>query len=189
VREPAPVHYLRPNDKVWTPPSVLFLDTETRPVVEPGRDVQVMRLWEAHYVDRKVGPKITPREEWGSGDTADELADWVDKVTRNRSTIWLFCHNLSFDLPVTRLPVKLVARGWTVNDAAIGGRAPWLRLGKGKRILTLVDSASWLPKPLEEIARLVGMRKPKLPADGDQRALWSARCRADVLILERAMLD
>lgn len=189
MREPAPVHYLRPNDKVWTPPSVLFLDTETRRIEEPGRDVQTMRVWSAHYVDRKAPTKASPREEWADGLTPDELADWVDKITRNRSTVWLFCHNLSFDLPVTRLPVQLVARGWTVSDAAIGGRAPWMRLGKGKRILTMVDSASWFPKPLEEIAKLVGIPKPKLPTETDQLALWHARCRADVAIMEAAVLQ
>lgn len=189
TRPTAPVHYLRPNDKVWTPPACLFLDTETRTEVIRGQDTEVMRLWSGHYLDRRTRGTVAPRDQWRDGHTSDELAAWVTEVTRNRETVWLFCHNLSFDLTVTRLPLRLVDKGWRVNDAAIGGRAPWMRLGRGKRILTLVDSWSWFPMSLDELARAVRMTKPPLPADGAQEALWSQRCRADVAIMETAMLD
>jgi len=158
--------------------------------VETDRgSLEVLRLWCAHYTDRRTAKGVRPRDEWAEGDTAAELAAWASEVTRNRETVWLFAHNLSFDLTTTRLPLELVKLGWSVTDAAIGGKAPWMRLRKGKRVLTMVDSWSYLPRPLEELAQLVGIRKPQLPADGDQRALWSARCRADVDIMEAAVLQ
>lgn len=186
-RPPVPAHYLRPNDKVWTPAACLFIDTETRTIAEADRDIETLRLWAGHYLDRRSPAKAQPRDVWAEGDTPAELAAWVDQVTRNRDAVWMFAHNLSFDLTTTRLPLELVKAGWSINDAAVGGKSPWMRLGRGKRVLTMVDSWSYLPRELAELARLVGMRKPKLPRDGDQRALWSARCRADVLAMERAM--
>lgn len=187
MRDPAPVHYLRPNDTVWTPPALIVLDTETATISEPGRDIEALRLWSGHYADRRTRPTVRPRDEWADGDTADELADWVTGVTRNRETVWLFAHNLSFDLTTTRLPLKLVDRGWRVNDASVGGRSPWMRLGRGKRVLTLVDSYSWFPMALEEVATRIGMAKLRLPKQAEGRELWLARCRRDVEVTEAAV--
>lgn len=187
LRAPAPVHYLRPNDTVWSPPAVIYADTETRTEAREGYDLERLRLWCAHYVDRRTRAGVAPRDEWADGDTADQLADWIGDVTRNRETVWCYFHNLAFDLTATRLPVQLVARGWSVTDAAIGGKAPWMRLARGKRVLTLADSWSWLPAALGEIGKTVGVAKPRLPSDRQGRAAWLARCRADVTILEAAI--
>jgi hypothetical protein len=185
----APVHYLRPNDKVWTPPAVVFLDTETR--IKPGSDPETLtlRLWDAHYLDRRTKAPTPVRDEWGSGNTAAELVSWLDRVTRNRETVWLYAHNLSFDLVTTRLPMLMVAAGWHVTDAAVGGKAPWLRLVRGKRHLTMADSWSWLPVALEAVGAAVRLAKPELPEDDDSDEAWHVRCRGDVMVLERAVLD
>lgn len=189
LRPPAPAHYLRPNEAEWTPPACLFLDTETRTVGTDRGDVEALRLWSAHYLDRRTAKGVRARDEWAEGDTAAELAAWVTGVTRNRETVWTFAHNLGFDLTTTRLPLELVALGWAITDASIGGKAPWMRLRRGKRVLTLVDSWSYLPRPLEELAQLVHVTKPPLPAAEDERARWAARCRADVAIMETAVLQ
>lgn len=188
-RPPAPVHYLRPNHAEWSPPAVIFLDTETRvlPGVEP--ETLALRCWAAHYVDRKVPRGGSWRCEWGRGTTSDELAAWIDARFTGRTTVWLYCHNLAFDLVTTRLPLALTRAGWRVSEASVGGKAPWLRLGKGKRRLTVVDSWSWLPGPLESLAQRAGLVKPPLPDDGDSLDRWMARCVADVAILESVMLE
>src|SRR6266568_482150 len=145
TRPAVPVHYLRENARNWSPRSVIFLDTETREVVAGKTDVLGLRLWVARYVDRRTAKDVSPRHVTTWGTTAPALARWVDDVTLNREAVWLFSHNLSFDLTVSRLPLTLVSLGWRINDAAIGGKSPWLRLARGKRVLTLVDSGSWLP--------------------------------------------
>src|SRR5215831_8519487 len=99
-----PVHYLRPNHGEWTPPCVIILDTETRNIGE-DRDVQAMRLWCACRVDRKGGSTDYASRVDTRGYTADELADAIDLWFVGRSTIWLYAHNLAFDLSTTRLPL------------------------------------------------------------------------------------
>lgn len=106
---------------------------------------------------------------------------------RGRSTLWVYAHNLGFDLAVTRLPIAMAALGWTVSDFAVDGRAPWMRLTKGRKRITLVDSWSWMPVGLATIAPQVGITKPPLPDDDDDPATWLARCQADVDILLTAM--
>lgn len=182
-----PIHYLRPNHAEWTPASVIFADTETR--VMPGTDPEILALdlWAATFTDRRKPRNGAARQLSGHGRDAASFAAWVDATCTGRGTVWLFCHNLAFDLTTTRLPVHLVRLGWELTDAAVGGKAPWLRLRKGSHRLCVTDSWGWLPYPLEQLAEAVNMRKPPLPSARADRGALLARCQADVAILAAAM--
>lgn len=184
-----PVHYLRENARNYSPAAVIFLDTETRVIREGDPEILGLRLWVARYVDRRTPKKVKARHVTSWGTTTLDLGAWVDRMMTGRTSVTLFTHNLGFDLTTTRLPMTLVARGWEVREAAIGGKSPWLRFGKGDKVLTLLDSYSWLPTNLADIGEQVGVRKPKLPRHDDTDAAWLNRCGADVDILATAMLS
>lgn len=181
-----PVHYLRPNETEWTPRCVIALDSETY-TIEEDRDVLALRCWCASRIDRIGGISDEQSVSHAQGQTARALAQTIDEWTVARPSIWLYAHNLGFDLTVTRLPIELASFGWTVTDFALDGRAPWVRLANGRRRITMADSWSWIAKPLERIASAVGITKPPLPEDVDSLELWFARCRADVDILMAAI--
>lgn len=189
MQRQAPVHYLRPNERNWTPAACIFLDTEARVITPGDTEVLSLRLWCARYVDRRTRKRITARHVTSWGRTQTDLVRWVEQVCRNRDSVHLYCHNLAFDLVTTRLPLQLASRGWTVSDASIGGRSPWMRLARGRLSLTLLDSGSWLPVPLQDIGERLGIPKPALPAEDDTEAAWLSRCGHDVDILATAMLD
>lgn len=186
--QPTPVHRLRPNDTVWTPPAVVFLDTETRWQDDGDDEVHQLRLWVAQRVDRRNVRKTIPAVEWGRGDTAAGLARWLDAQAVGRPCLWLYAHNLNFDLAVVPLPMLLAPLGWRVTDFSMRRGAPWLRLAKGSKTLTVCDSWSWIPTRLESLATLTGGHKPPLPGNGDGWDAWEARCAADVDLLARAVL-
>lgn len=187
MQRSVPVHRLRPNDKVWTPDSVLFFDTETRTIPNTEPVIETLRLWSAQLVDRRPTKSGKSETTWAQGLTSDELADFIEQSSIGRPTLWIYAHNLGFDLVTTRLPMTLVARGWKVTDAAVGGKSPWIRFIKGRKRLTLVDSWSWLPVALKTIGEAVRIPKPTLPNALDSKAAWFARCDADVAILAAGM--
>ena len=184
-----PIHYLRRNERCWTPPAVMFLDTETRTL--PGTDPEVLalRLWCSALVDRRPVSAAPHDWAWSDGTTAASLAESITASMRGRDTLWIYAHNLSFDLTTTRLPLLLCQRGWEITDCAVSGRAPWMRLRRKSKNITLLDSWSWLPQALADIGKAAGHRKPKLPAEDADRAQWLRRCRADVSILAHAITD
>jgi len=165
---------------------VIGLDTETRRA-DGERDIQVMRCWAATRIDRPGGLSAPESRVDASGHTPQGLAAQVDLWTRGRDTVWVYAHNVGFDLAVTRLPVELCALGWTVSDFALDGRSPWIRLAKGRSRITVADSWSWVARGLATIGPAVGVVKPPLPADDDDPATWDRRCRADVDILMAMM--
>ncbi len=181
------VHWLKENAVERSPHRVLVVDTETRPVGELDRNHQVLRLWSARLSRRHgIDPK-QPRAEWFRGTTAGELAELVDRLARSDHALWLFTHNLNFDLAVTALPVALVERGWRMTDGALTTDSPWCRMARGTRRLAVADSWSYLPSSVETLGELTGLPKLELPEWADDDDAWWARCDRDVDIVAQAL--
>lgn len=189
MRPPVPIHNVRANHAEWTPAVVCYLDTETVTRPHPAGELLALRLWVARLDVRRPKRRTDPVRDYRDGDTADELADVIDGWSRRFPSLWLYAHNLAFDLSTTRLPDLLAARGWELGDAALSGKAPWLRMRHGSRRLCLSDSWSWLPVALEQVGAVSGRPKPPLPAARDDRAAWLARCRGDVDVMAGAISD
>lgn len=182
-------HWLRENAQERSPFRVLVLDTETRPLDATAPGHEVLRLWCARLTRRKGDQPRLPRHQDFEGKTAAQLADLIDGLARADRTLWIMAHNLNFDLAVTALPVELCARGWRISEGALTTDSPWCRLVKGSRRLAVADTWSWLPAGLDEIARMLSMRKLQLPDETADDATWYARCRRDVAITSRAILQ
>lgn len=184
-----PAHWLRPNESSATPHRVMFIDTETRPDLRPGAELHRLRWWQARLCRRHVARPRGPVKVDSAGETAGQLADVVDQAAIAKHTLWIYIHNLGFDLTVTGLPEQLFNRGWMITDLSVTGKSVWIRMNHGRRRIVLADSHSWLPAPLADVGELVGVAKP--PVED-----WSAatdediavRCLADVVILSEAML-
>jgi hypothetical protein len=183
----AAVHYLRSNDTTWTPGSLLTLDTETK-VIQDDPEVQALRCWHVRAEHRGGDGRGRGEHAQGGGTDAGDLAARVARWSARWPETWLYCHNLNFDLAVTRIPLLLAGDGWEVTDAAVDGGAPWMKLARDGRKLVIADSHAIWPVPLEQLAAAVDIIKPPLP-EGDSEALWAARCAADTLILHTALLQ
>lgn len=188
MRAPVPVHDLGPNSKETSPHEVMVIDTETLPIAGTDPVVQRLNLWVAKLNRRHGRNPRRPREVWGRGRTGGELVDFILAQVKTQPTLWVYCHNLSFDLAVTRLPLELMARGWRLGAHALASDAPWAFMACGNLSIRLADSFSILPQPLPVIGQRIGLSKLELPADSDPDALWWARCERDVEITSRALL-
>lgn len=184
---PAAVHYLPSNDTTWTPPAVVTLDTETR-VIQDYPEVQALRCWHVR-ADYRAGTVRLPSEHAeGGGTSAEDLAARLGKWAGRWAETWVYCHNLNFDLAVTRLPLLLAGHGWQVSDMAVDSNSPWMTLRHANRKMVIADSHAIWPVKLEELGQAAGIAKPPLP-DGDSLDDWMTRCAADTLILHTALLQ
>src|SRR5260370_4583531 len=182
-----PVHYLRPNHAVWSPPSIICLDTETKWEYQGDDEVHSLRLWCARFTDRRKPKAGAQEDEHDHGFTPGDLALRIHKWCQRRRTVWLYAHNLTFDLLTSDLIAQLDGMGWTVTDFAVDSGAPFARLSRGDCCLTLSDSFSWLPQSLETIGGAVSVPKPALPASDNSDEAWLARCRGAPEIPRGAM--
>lgn len=112
----------------------------------------------------------------------------MDAQTVGYPTTWLYCHNLGFDLTVSRLPDFLYRLGWRMTSWRFGGRNVTGRMRKGSKTLTLVDSVSLLPYGLEQVGRWLGREKLPMPKFDDSEEAWLEYCSRDVQVLSEAVL-
>lgn len=181
------VHYLRGNKVERSPHHLIVIDTETRRYDREKGEAHRLRLWAARYVRRHGWDKRQEYEHDHWGHDPGELADYVESLCHRKATLWLFAHNLGFELAVTMLPLLLIERGWELGEHALHADQPWARMSKGALHLVLTDSASWLPKPVKVIAQELGTSKLRMPDWGAPEEEWLTYCRRDVEIETEAI--
>lgn len=182
-------HYLRGNTSEWTPRHVAFFDTETLPEEHGTSQLLRLRMWVGGSVDRRPPGAGVPSVRSDHGSDRRSLARWVDAQTVGHDTTWLFAHNLGFDLTTSRLPDFLHRLGWTATQWSLAGRNVTGRMRKRSKTLTLVDSTSWLPHPLQHVGNLLGRHKLPMPPFDAPLEDWVEYCSRDVLVLAEAVLE
>ena len=183
------IHNLGPNSRESSPHQVIVVDTETRWAETDDAELHTLRVWDAATARRHGKHPSRPRVEYAAGETGEQLADWIESQVKTDPVAWLYTHNLSFDLSVSRLTVLLGERGWVVGANNLASDTPWAIMKKGNRTLRIADSWSLMPVPLATISEKVGVRKPPLPAGDDSDEAWHVRGRADVEITLAALLQ
>lgn len=183
------VHYLPGNKISWSPPTVAFVKALVSTV--PGSDPELLTLdgWMARVVKRRDVKPASWVEKFGSGESAIGLAEWLTENTRGRETTWLFTHNAALDLVTTRLPLQLHAAGWEINDASLAAAAPWVRLSRGSRRITIADSFSWLSHTAPGLAEKLGL-PPAKQAPDESNPDWQTRsARWELDVVADSMLE
>ena len=152
-RPPVQDHYLKPNDKEWSPPVVIWIGTSAQRIpAEGGGETQPLAAFAVRQ-DIRRHRKRAGETAWRDGTTGAQLAAAIDGLSRGHRTIWAYSMNLDYDLRLTRMIHHLVALGWEVTGHAIGSKTPWVTLKQGSRChLTLCDAPPLFRHNLREIA-------------------------------------
>lgn len=176
-------HWLAPGSKTWSPSVLVHFDTETIET-ESGTDLlHQIRCWDAVCcVRHDVAPERS-RRRLVAGEEISELVDLIEDYSTLDRECWVVAHNLNFDLTVTQLPAVLVGRHWNVEAYGMSKESNWWVLKRDGKKLVIVDSWSWLPDSLENLAKDIGKRKMRLPKNDASLTEWHKRCRRDAVIL------
>lgn len=123
-------HYLRHNEETRTPPVIGAFDTETRVIPGSEPELNVLRCWDVRGLIRNHGSYKDPVLAHSSGQSREQLAEAVDRLCAGQERVWLYAHNLGFDLTVSALLDRLSARGWHVVNLALDSSSPFAVMGK-----------------------------------------------------------
>lgn len=180
--------YLRPNDRVWTPPCVITFDTEARRSPRGDGEDQALRLWVATLTDRRQQHHAPGGGASAQGHTGAELAAAIDGWMTGRQVAWLYAHNLGYDLTTSGLVEELAALGWSVDSCSSAPEYLFLAMSRGRHRITLTDLHHLLPMRLADVGTLVGLPKSRMPPEEAPEADWFAYCGQDVAVLTAAVL-
>lgn len=186
MSERVPAHWLPRNERTGLPRLHVIIDTEARSRREAGANVQTFRLAVAASLHRaKSGRPWQASDPVVYGRAADLWADVSDAALATGRTV-VVAHNLGYDLRIARAFTELPALGWELTNLGLDPGRTWAWWRRGRQSLTMVDSASWFPGRLADVAADVGVTKPELPGPRATRDRWEARCVADVRALAEA---
>ena len=183
-----PAHYLKKNAQTEQPTRCIFIDTETLP--EPygcKGEKHNLRLGAALYKRRYKG------DRWSAGDwldfkDIDTLWDFVcDKVSPG-SKLYLYAHNLIYDLTVTQGIKCLTDRGWKITKALIDDPPTVIQFRIDNRSILMIDSFNYFRTSLANIGASIGISKHRMPRLSAADSVWAAYCRRDVEVLATAMI-
>jgi hypothetical protein len=180
-------HWIKPNATERIPLRWIVADTETRAVRDGKAEVQTLRCWDA--VRWRTDLKTGEHRELAAGTDAGAFWAWVLDwcYTHGRTVLWF--HHAGFDLAIldafTWLPKLGCELAWCNMDRDVSV-ATWRTPGG---TLVIADTYTWTNCALAELAPMVDIVKPPLPAGSDGLDRWHHRCLSDVLITEAVVRD
>ena len=180
-------HWIRPNETERFPHRWIVADTEGLAEYQDDRQIQTLRCVDA--VRWRDDLKTGLHEEWHAGESATDFWQWVDDYTRagHRTVVWF--HNEGYDLRTLDAFRLLPSFGWQLEWCNLSSDVSVVTFRSDHGTLVIADTYTWVNKPLADIGGMVGIGKPQLPENDGSLSAFHARCKADVLITQAAVLE
>lgn len=204
-------HQIRRTFGSQVPSLCVFLDTETRsePGLKKGVVHETFQLAVAIKVQRESGKwnrRTVKRFTRGC-----DLWDWVHSLESKRKPVWIWGHNVGFDLVVSGF-WELVDRGrwstrdlWAVDGDCQPNATPRAKKWRGCVVVTdpptivilrsrqgtirVVDTFNYFRGSVEDMGRSAGLDKLPLPSTQNISEQLFDRCERDATILERTVCN
>jgi len=179
-------HALSKNNVRFIPRRMIYFDVETRKIIKYKTELNRIKCAWACYYERRGGGR-SPTESWRYFEGAKELCEWIQARVYGKTALYLFAHNIFFDLQSSDFFYYFNLWGWHLEFYHDKGMSYALIIRKGRKFLKAVSTTNFYDFSLAGIGEMVGL--PKLGVDFetvDDLAL-SRYCRRDVEILKLAM--
>ncbi len=184
-------HFLAKNHAGQMPARCVFFDCETKPVPHPTDPLATdQKLWfgYAAYV-RRITFSEWAKPTWFRFTTPEELWDWVESLTHEKTALHVFAHNIGFDASVSKAFEILADRGWTVKNPIMDDPPTWIKYRQGKRSIILIDTLNYYRVPLKILGESVGIAKLVMPSYATGQDEWDIYCKRDVEVIMYAMIS
>ncbi len=181
-------HWMRRNDTSWSPRRVVVIDAEGSTAQVDGGELDTFRLACASFTIREGDHDAAPRTETTDARTPAELWRQINRWCHSGRSTWLVAHGLHYDYTVTAAHRELPELGWELVDWSTRAGSRWVRWRRGRSALLMVDLFNYLPMPLEQVGKLLGLAKFGMPKQDARERTWLRYCRRDVDIAREAFL-
>lgn len=181
-------HFLKENKGTEIPTRCIFFDTETK-TTQVDLDTSKLELWfgQALYRRRRKGNEWTGGE-WHTFKTGSDCWQFIVSKCAAKTKLYLYAHNLIFDLTTTKGISWLKAHGWVITRAIVDDPPTIITARKGKATIQMIDSFNYFKVSLADIGKSFGLDKLPMPSRRSKMEIWETYCKRDVEVLSRAML-
>lgn len=194
--------------KTTRPSRLLFLDTETKVkrvkvtsdgfMIESGwdeylhqepyniRDIHRFDLgWTCFERTNKDG--IFNKPEWLLWYDSKKLMEYFDYVAIAKQDLWIFAHNIFFDLQSSDFFYWFTRWGWVLDFLYDKGTTYILSIHKDKRRIRCISTTNYFPITLERLGVFLGLSKLSIDFNKTTRFEKVNYCRRDTEIIKRSV--
>lgn len=178
-------HWIKPNHQNRIPGRWIAFDTESRTHKRGKKREQEWRLGAAWRW--RTGLKAGDYAERAHFLTPESLWEWVTEFCRKEERTVIWCHNLGYDARISQVFDILPKLGWRLEWCNLGTSVSSMTWRSDRGTLVFADLFTWLPMPLEEVGKLVGVPKMAMPSPQMSDAKWGVYCLRDAEVVYRAV--
>jgi DNA polymerase type B, organellar and viral len=180
-------HFIQTTSGNDRPHNIVFFDTETtaQENYETGA-IHKLKLGVAQYY-RTIDNNNFRLVSEIVFTNPDEFADYIEAILRDKITLYLISHNLTFDLLAGQLFITLPEHDIELINFYSKGTTTIFKYRKGSSKITAIDLANFMPVKLETIGSMVHRPKMEIDFETCTDDYLTQYCRNDVLVMVDAI--
>lgn len=185
---------LRPNKipnikKERLPKVIVVFDTESKkPQIQGDVEYQYLMLIVARYI--KFHDDLSIAKDFVVSYTnVSQFADWFELLSLRDKAIYVYAHNLKYDLQLSGIFQELVNRGWETKAFVLEDRPNFVRLSKNRRTIIFVDTFNYWSFSVRKMGEQIGYPKLELPGWNEDIEKWVTYCQRDVDVLAEYLIN
>lgn len=180
------LHVLQANHSQSRPSFVCYLDVETRQKPEGRSTHHTVKLAWACF-SRYVKGKKEIKDYWQSFSDGEAICRFIDSLTFDKRTLYIFGHNVFFDLQASGFFKWFTKWGWELEFHYNEGVTYILSIRKGRKKIKAISTSNYFSGTLGQIGDILGLPKQEVDFDRVSRKKLSEYCRRDVEIVQAAV--
>lgn len=182
-------HYLPRTYRDSFPRNVIALDTETSYDPDEIDQCHTLRIACATHITWRSNAPNERHHNQASMVTrsASIMWSWIAERTDPKRPLYVFAHNLGFDMRILAMQQNVEQRGWKITTFVDSAPPTYVTIDTGHGHVHLVDSYNHLPVPLATIARSLGIVLPDKDTAKLNELYVIRLCQQDVDILIQAI--
>ncbi|MEM4721435.1 MAG: DNA polymerase [Candidatus Methanomethylicaceae archaeon] len=170
------------------PARLVVFDTEAKRTQLDGEEHQTFALGVARFIQLDDELRVIREEECVFEDV-DVFLGFIERHARKNRTLYVFAHNIAYDLELIGLLPKLHERGFSIVDLVMNDPPNYIKAARKDTRIVFVDTFNYWQVSVEAMGKAIGREKGKYEqVEGDREALVEY-CRTDVLILAEYLLE
>lgn len=168
------------------PNRILYFDTETKQQEEGLITKHRMKMAWTCYVRVRRG-KEKDTEKWRYWESPLYMQKYIESLTKDKTTLWVFGHNVFFDLQCSDFFYYFTRQGWVLDFYYDKGLTYILSIRKGKKKIKCISTTNYFPVSLKVLGETVGLHKIDVDFEGDTHEEIKRYCKRDVEIIKAGM--
>lgn len=182
-------HIIRPNHRGAIPAARVYVDTEAL-TEQQGSLRQRQTLWFGwacfERVEHRRGQEYVS-SHWLRFETAEAFFTELQCFTHEKTTTYVYAHNLQYDAALLSLASMAESHGWQVSEYVPANHLLWLTLRRDGRGICFIDTLNYFQTSLAKLGESIGEYKTHLETQPATVEQWSDYCKQDVQVLVAAM--